>query len=196
MKFGLFKRKYAVCWDKINEVDLTEIIQKIIQISNYFYYQTLNQNQFIAVSESEDIMHSLKNGKFLINGETINEGRFFGSECDFQFRKTFWRNDDANWVSGWKGLYIGKKVSFKKSIPIETIDNNLSTFKQDEITIKLFGVKNGSDEFWIDPRIPKQINYPNVNYEKVGLTIIKYSKNEEVLFTQWIGFEKWGEYHE
>jgi len=123
------------------------------------------------------------------------EAQAFGRRGELHWKEQFWRSE-GGLKSGWRVVWIGEKAACPEGLLTEHACQ-IRLFAPDwqcqEITVLLWGERRPGQSAWIEPRIPRLLNYPLAATERVGLKLLKHNAPAQPAFWQLYDLVPWKE---
>lgn len=116
----------------------------------------------------------------------------FGPRAQLQWQRERWLKDGSPQF-GWQAVFIGDAVICPALLQdSETKEELGSSFQIKTVTVKLWGERRTGQDTWLEPRIPRRLDYPYPRQPRwLGITVTQYIQCGQVAFARYLGLTQW-----
>ena len=167
----------AAAMGKVSAETLRTLLDQVASHCDYLLWQTDTDQELEAMPGNCDPALYI-------------EGRAFGPETQLHWQRESWLTAEGP-QEGWRVVYTGLQAHCPTALQAatsETLDND---YQRQTAVVKLWGERRAGQDTWLEPRIPRRLDYPYNNKPLVGMELIQYLQEGQVAFTRYTGLTNW-----
>lgn len=126
-----------------------------------------------------------------LDATSMNEGRAFGQNGQLHWRRESWRDEQGQRQKGWRAVFTGDRKN-GPAVPAPNHSLDLDGYQAKVVSVRLWGERSGSQSGWLEPRIPRLLEYPILQApRRLAMEVVEYRKDGRVAFVQYRGLAPW-----
>lgn len=116
----------------------------------------------------------------------------FGPRVQLHWQRERWLKDGLPHF-GWRVVFSGDATMCPPTLQeSETKEDLGSNYQIKTVTVKLWGERRTGQDTWLEPRIPRRLDYPYLHQPRwLGIAVTEYILGGRVAFSRYIGLTQW-----
>ena len=124
---------------------------------------------------------------------TCSDGRVFTGQIQLHWRQEI-HYIDGEYANAWRIVYAGPASLCPHAFDDGETEKLVPGCKQKELVIRLWGERRDEQQSWMEPRIPRDLDYPIPGKSRwVVAKVVRYLKNGQEIYSRWAEVLPWKE---